>query len=98
MIRNHVAWAQEVGARMEHDPRFELVAPIDLNLVTFALRAGDDATTRLLEAVNQSGKAMLTRTVLDGRTAGRISVGARLTEHRHVLALWEQLSELAGVV
>jgi aromatic-L-amino-acid decarboxylase len=98
MIRNHVQWAKEIGARMEHDDRFELVGPVDLNLVTFALRSGDGPTTRLLEAVNHSGKAMLTRTVLDGRAAGRISIGARLTEHSHVMALWEQLSALADTM
>lgn len=98
MIRSHIDWAKELGGRMEHDARFELVAPVDLNLVTFALRSGDAPTVDLVEAVNASGKALLTKTVLDGRSAARVSVGNRLTERRHVMALWEQLSELADTV
>jgi aromatic-L-amino-acid decarboxylase len=96
MLRNHVDWAQELAGRMEHDERFELVAPVDLNLVVFALRAGPEATTALVEAINSSGAAQLTRTVLDGRPAVRVSIGGRATQYRHVLALWELLGELAG--
>ncbi|MGD9793190.1 MAG: pyridoxal-dependent decarboxylase [Acidimicrobiia bacterium] len=98
MLRNHVAWAKELTAYMEHDERFELVAPTDLNLVTFALRSGDEATVSVVESINASGKALMTKTVLDGRSAARVSVGNRLTEHRHVLALWDQLSALADTV
>ena len=58
---------------------------------------GDDAdarTTALLEAVNASGRALLTPTVLDGRPAIRICVGQTWTTEAHVDALWDLLLEL----
>ena len=43
-IRPHVALAQEFASWVAADDRFELVAPHPLSLVTFRLRAGDEAT------------------------------------------------------
>ncbi len=87
-IRGHVGLAQEFASWVAADDRFELLAPHPLALVTFALRDGDQATRRLLEAVNASGQAYLTHTVLDGRYAIRMAIGSVLTERRHVEAAW----------
>ena len=96
MVRDHVAWTEELAAAMAGDDRFEIVAPVALSLLVFRLRAGDDATAALLSAVKASGRADLTQTLVDGRLAVRVSIGSRLTERRHVQALWELLQELAG--
>ena len=69
---------------MAADDRFELLAPHPLALVTFAVRAGDDAGRRLLAAVNASGQAYLTHTLVNGRFAIRMAIGSVLTERRHV--------------
>jgi hypothetical protein len=60
-----------------------------------ALTDGDEATDRLIERANDSGRALFTRTVLDGRVALRFSIGGRTTAERHVRAGWELLRELA---
>jgi aromatic-L-amino-acid decarboxylase len=91
-IRRHVALAQELAGRIAGDDRFELLAPHPLALVTFRLRAGDDPTRALLERVNDSGRAYLSHTVVNGRFALRIAIGSPLTERRHVAALWDELS------
>ena len=44
----------------------------------------DAATDALIEAANATGEALFTRTVLDGRSVLRISIGARSTERHHV--------------
>ena len=80
---------------MASDDRFELLAPHPLALVTFALRDGDDAGRRLVEAVNSSGEAYLTHTVVNGRFAIRVAIGSVLTERRHVEALWQALCSRA---
>jgi aromatic-L-amino-acid decarboxylase len=90
-IRRHVGLAQDFAAWVGSDERFELVAPHPLALVTFRLRAGDDATRALMERVNASGRAYLTHTSVDGHVALRVAVGSPATEHRHVAALWELL-------
>ena len=91
-IRSHVAWAQEFASWVEADDRFELVAPHPLSLVTFRLRAGDDATRALMERVNGSGQMYLTHTVVNGDVALRMAIGSTLTERGHVEAAWRQLS------
>jgi aromatic-L-amino-acid decarboxylase len=88
-IRGHVALASEFASWVAADDRFELLAPHPLALVTFAVRAGDDAGRRLLEAVNASGEAYLTHTVVNGRFAIRMAIGSVLTERRHVEAAWQ---------
>jgi aromatic-L-amino-acid decarboxylase len=60
--------------------------------VTFRLRAGDEATLALMHRVNDSGKAYLTHTSVNGQAALRLAIGSPLTEQRHVDAVWELLS------
>jgi aromatic-L-amino-acid decarboxylase len=91
MIRQHVALTQELAVWVGEDDRFEIVAPHPLNLLCLALRAGDAATDTLIEAANATGEALFTRTVLDGRSVLRISIGARATERHHVEAAWRIL-------
>jgi aromatic-L-amino-acid decarboxylase len=91
-VRKHVAFAGEFASWVAADDRFEIVAPHPLALVTFRLRAGDEATRALLDRVNASGQMYLTHTVVDGRVALRMAIGATLTERRHVEAAWAQLS------
>src|SRR5579875_2728514 len=43
-VRTHVALAQDFASWVADDDRFELVSPHPLALVTFRLKAGDDAT------------------------------------------------------
>ena len=95
MIRRHVAATQELAGLVRADDRFEVVAPHPLNLLCLALRDGDRATDALIERANATGRALFTRTVLDGRTALRFSIGGRTTDERHVRAGWDLLSSLA---
>ncbi|HEY7010900.1 MAG TPA: aminotransferase class V-fold PLP-dependent enzyme [Jatrophihabitantaceae bacterium] len=94
-IRGHVGLAQEFAAWVGADDRFELVAPHELALVTFRLRSGDDATRALMDQVNASGQMYLTHTVVDGRVALRLAVGAPGTELRHLEAAWQLLQKSA---
>jgi aromatic-L-amino-acid decarboxylase len=91
-IRGHVALAQEFASWVAADDRFELVAPHPLSLVTFRLRAGDDATLELMRQVNASGAMYLTHTFVNGQAALRLAIGSTLTERRHVEAAWTALS------
>ena len=73
-----------------------LIAPVD---GVVAVRDADpdvanERTDALIEAANATRAAWFTRTVLDGRSVLRISIGARSTERRHVLAAWELLQSL----
>ncbi len=100
MIRDHVTITQELAALVASDDRFEIVAPHPLNLVCIARTgptvADANATTdALIEAANAGGAGLFTRTVLDGRSVMRISVGSRTTTRDHVLAMWSHVAGLA---
>ena len=91
MIRRHVTATQHLAEWVDADERFEVLAPHPLNLLCLALRDGDDATDALVERANATGAALFTRTVLDGRSALRVSIGGRTTDEHHVRAAWELL-------
>lgn len=96
-IRDDVAMTQELAAWIAADPRFVVAAPHPLNLVCLRLtptvgesQEGANARTdALIDAVNASGQASVTRTVLDGWVVLRVSVGGRATERRHVAEVWD---------
>ncbi len=100
MIRRHVELTQDLAGWVVDDNRFEIVAPHPLNLLCLAARdndigAANVATDALIEVANASGDALFTRTVLDGRSVLRISIGARSTERHHVESAWRLLRDLA---
>ena len=97
-IREHVRLGRAFASWVEDDPDFQLAAPVWLNLVCFRHRAGDEATERILDAVNASGRAFLTHTKIDGRFVIRMNVGGALTEERHVRETWELIQETAKAV
>jgi len=100
MIERHVDITQELAGLVAADNRFDVIAPHPLNLLCIA-RVGDTidaanaATDALIDVANAADIGLFTRTVLDGRSVLRISVGARATTRDHVLAMWERLAALA---
>ena len=110
-IREHVRLAQMVERFVKYDDRFELVMPRSLSLVCFGLRQGSEATSRLIERVNASGKAFLTHASMPHAPGGRaenpaqtervfarFAIGATQTEERHVRAAWKRIVQAADEV
>ena len=94
-IRRHIAWAAELAGWVEANDRFELAAPTVVSLVCFNHVEGNDATRRVLEAVNQSGRAYLTPTTIDGRLILRVAIGSPQTERHHIEQLWNIIQSAA---
>jgi aromatic-L-amino-acid decarboxylase len=94
MIREHIRLTQMLAELVSADARFEIVAPHPLNLLCLVVRHGDAATDRLIEQANATGTVLFTRTVLDGRSVLRFSIGASATQERHVRAGWALLQQL----
>jgi len=97
-VRQHVALAQQFAEWVRQDDRFELAAPVPLNLVCFRLKAGDAANQALLDHLNRSGELYLTHTKLNDRFALRLSVGQTNTQERHVKKAWELIQKAAESV
>jgi aromatic-L-amino-acid decarboxylase len=100
-IRGHVALARGLADRVSAEPGFALAAPPSLALVCLRVDTGepeadDRATRELLAAVNASGRAFVTHTVVDGRYAIRVAVGGVTTGSAEVDALWELLCTTAA--
>ncbi len=91
-IRRDVSLTQELASWVDADERFEIVAPHPLNLLCLRVAGdGDEATDALVERINGDRRHHVTRTVLDGRSVMRVSIGARTTERHHVESLWHDL-------
>jgi aromatic-L-amino-acid decarboxylase len=94
-IRQHVSLAQEFAAWVKADHRFELAAPVPLNLVCFRHKAGDEANQTLMDRLNRSGDLYLTHTKLAGKLTLRFCVGQTYTQARHVERAWKRIREEA---
>ncbi len=94
-IRAHVALAQEFASWVKESDRFELAAPVPLNLVCFRLRGSDRANQELMERLNASGALYLSHTSLDGKYTLRLCVGQTQTTARHVRQAWARLQSTA---
>jgi aromatic-L-amino-acid decarboxylase len=92
-IREHVRLAQQFAAWVGDDHRFELAAPVRLNLVCFRLRSGDQANQELMDRLNGSGDLYLTHTKLDGKHTLRFCVGQTNTQERHVERAWQRVQQ-----
>lgn len=111
-IRRDLDSARWLAAQVEAAPDWELVAPLTLQTVCVRHRPADldghgvlderaltglDAhTVAWVDALNDSGRAYLTRSQLDGRWMVRVSIGVEATEQPHVEALWELMQAYAA--
>ncbi len=95
-IRQHVELAQQFAQWVRDDKRFELAAPVPLNLVCFRNKAGDDANQKLMDRLNSSGDLYLTHTRLNDQITLRFCVGQTNTQRRHVERAWKRIREEAA--
>lgn len=112
-IREHIRIAGVFQSLVESDPRFEVVTPRTSSLVCFRLRPrpGDDPAATdarnaaLIKAVNDSGRAYLTHTILPpagphaahSRYVLRMAIGSAQTQERHVREAWALIQRFAEV-
>ncbi|HWJ47737.1 MAG TPA: pyridoxal-dependent decarboxylase, partial [Candidatus Udaeobacter sp.] len=90
-VREHVRLAQQFADWIKNDDRFELAAPVPLNLVCFRHKSGDAMNQAIMDRLNQSGDLFLTHTKLNGKLTLRLSVGQLNTKARHVELAWERV-------
>jgi aromatic-L-amino-acid decarboxylase len=94
-IRSHVELAQKFAGWVRDVDRFELAAPVPLNLVCFRHKGGDEINQALMDRLNRSGDLYLTHTKLNGRLTLRVCVGQTSTTARHVERAWKRIQEEA---
>jgi aromatic-L-amino-acid decarboxylase len=95
LIRQQIGWAQELAAAVDSDPCFERVAPTPFSVVCLRYKGADDDNRRILEAVNASGEAFLSHTVLNGKYVIRVAIGNMQTTREKVFRVWVLIRKAA---
>jgi len=96
ILRQHIAWAQELRAAIQADPRFEICAPTPFSVVCFRLQASDAENQSLMDRVNRTGKIFMSHTALHGRIVLRLAIGNIGTTREDVMEAWELVRKTAG--
>ncbi|MGZ6252857.1 MAG: aspartate aminotransferase family protein, partial [Candidatus Binataceae bacterium] len=100
ILRNHVAWAQDLAHWIGEAGDFETLAPHPLSVVCFRhlparlaqnAAALDQHNQRVVDEVNRSGFAFLSTTRLNERVAIRFAIGNARTTPADVRATWDLL-------
>jgi aromatic-L-amino-acid decarboxylase len=102
-LRRDIENARWLAEQIAETPEWRVLAPVVLQTVCVRHEPpdveGDDLdrhTLAWVERINRSGDAYLTPALLDGRWMARVSVGAELTERRHVEHVWRRMQEEAA--
>jgi aromatic-L-amino-acid decarboxylase len=95
MLRESIRLAQIIKNLIEADPDFEVSAPVPFSLVCFRYRRNDALNQRLLAEINNSGKAFLSHTVLNGQFVLRFAIGNFQTTESDVREVWNLIRDTA---
>jgi glutamate/tyrosine decarboxylase-like PLP-dependent enzyme len=89
MITRTCALAQYMEARILAEPRLELLAPVQLNIVCFRYRAdeADRVNAEIVADIQESGIAAPSTTTLDGKLAIRAAIVNHRTTPEDIDAL-----------
>ena len=101
-LRRDLANAKWLANQVALTAGWEVIAPVQLQTVCIRhlmLGLDEAALTAhnlgIARRINDSGRAYLTPSVVDGKQILRVSIGAERTERRHVEALWADLQAAA---
>jgi len=105
-LRNHIAIAQQLKSWIENHKAFEVLAPVEFNLVCFRFHpegvndpAGlDRINEQLLLAVNGTGRMYITHTRLNGHYTLRMVTGQTNIGLAHVEKAWNLILEKAFLI
>ena len=87
VIARSCALAKYLEARVLAEPRLELLAPVNLNIVCFRYRADDAVNREIVADVQESGIAAPSGTTLDGKFAIRAAIVNHRTDETDIDAL-----------
>ncbi|MBR0688729.1 aspartate aminotransferase family protein [Bradyrhizobium manausense] len=87
VIARSCALAKYLETRVLAEPRLELLAPVNLNIVCFRYRAGDAVNREVVADVQESGIAAPSGTTLDGKFAIRAAIVNHRTAETDIDAL-----------
>jgi aromatic-L-amino-acid/L-tryptophan decarboxylase len=99
-LRNHLRLAANFKNWLQEDGRFEIMAPLSLNLVCFRYNPGNFTEEKLntinedlLARINYTGKLYLSHTKLNGKYTIRMVIAQTYVQAEHVSKAWEVIKE-----
>ncbi|HXH46906.1 MAG TPA: aspartate aminotransferase family protein [Bradyrhizobium sp.] len=95
-IARSCALAKYLEARVLAEPRLELLAPVNLNIVCFRYRADDAVNREIVADIQEAGIAAPSSTTLNGRFAIRAAIVNHRTEATDIDALVAAVLEFGG--
>ena len=111
-ISDHISYARRLANMIQANSNFQLLAPVPFSTVVFQFLpktptgSGDewsqsevnDANERLLNVINQTGKAFLSHTKLRGKFGIRMAIGNLKTSWEDVSETWELIQKEAVAI
>lgn len=101
-LRRDLQNAQWLEQQVSQTADWKVVAPVSLQTVSIRHEPPglegevlDEHTLSWVNAINKSGKAFLSPSVLDGRWMVRVSIGVESTTRDHVKELWQLIRDAA---
>ena len=101
-IRYHIKLAAELAELISHEPDFEMLAPLTINVVCFRFRPArmsDDKINKINEELNHrlndTGKIYLTHTVINGMYTLRMVTGQTNVTMEHIEKAWDLIKTTA---
>lgn len=98
LIDQNIAQARHLEALIAAEPRLDLVAPVDLNIVCFRYAGGlkDEATlkavnTEIMLRIQESGVAILSDTTVAGRHCLRVAINNHRTTRQDLSLLLKEV-------
>ncbi len=100
LLRKHINIAQQFANLIDEHPYFERMAPAPFSTVCFRakpLSISSDHLNgfneKLMNRINDTGKAFLSHTKLNGNFVIRLVISGIRTEEKHMLEVWDLLQD-----
>jgi aromatic-L-amino-acid decarboxylase len=87
VIERSCALARYLEDKVRADPRLELLAPVQLNIVCFRYRAANAVNAEIVADIHESGIAAPSTTMIEGQLAIRAAIFNHRTDFRDLDAL-----------
>ena len=99
IVRNHIAWINDLEDSFRSDPDFEVVCTCPFSLFAFRVTTSpdedaDEPTRNLLSLINDDARIYLTQTVYEGRFVIRVTAGQTETTASDVASVYAVAREL----
>ena len=103
-VRYHLHLAKDLYEKINADKDFEILAPLNANVVCFRYKPGNikdenmlnNLNENLMHILNNSGKMFLTHTKLNGKFTLRMVIAQTNVEERNITDAWNLIKQFAN--